>query len=242
VQGNSRFSRSLGTEERNLSEAKNDFNSGIRGGLFEKKHSDAMGQAVFLFGWLVTRQTKPDGLVYGGHHFTYPEISEKSGWPVRTLQRWMERLVAGGYVKIEHTAYCRMIIRVLSPKKFAGRQLRLPMSSPPLLADSARASDMARPPVVADTAAKSGGLKDRSGSGSEKSKDKTRCAARSGTLSEQEQRRRVGARDLRLQKTAEARKEALAGKGPDPEPGTRVSPKALERYMSRGKQQGSRVA
>ena len=69
-----------------------DLNSGIRGALFEKKHSDAMGEAVFLFGWLVTRQTKPNGLVYGGHHFTYPEISEESGWPVRTLQRWMARL------------------------------------------------------------------------------------------------------------------------------------------------------
>jgi hypothetical protein len=32
-------------------------NSGIRGGLWEKKHSDAMADAVWLFGWLVLRQT-----------------------------------------------------------------------------------------------------------------------------------------------------------------------------------------
>jgi hypothetical protein len=50
-----------------------------------------MGESIYLFGWLVTRQTKNNGLVFGGHAFTYPEISEDAGWPVRTIERWMAR-------------------------------------------------------------------------------------------------------------------------------------------------------
>ena len=133
------------------------FKSGIRGGLFEKKHSDAMGESIFLFGWLVTRQTKSDGLVFGGHAFTYPEISEESGWPVRTLERWMARLRAGGYVRVKHTTYCRMIISVLNQKKFSP-------STPPEMADL---NASPTPPPVADSAARSGGLKHRSVTGSE---------------------------------------------------------------------------
>ena len=135
------------------------FNSGVRGGLFEKKHSDAMGESIFLFGWLVTRQTKSDGLVFGGHAFTYPEISEESGWPVRTLERWMARLRAGGYVRVKHTTYCRMIIWVLNPKKFSP-------STPPEMADL---NASPTPPTVADSTARSGGLKHRSVIGSKKS-------------------------------------------------------------------------
>jgi hypothetical protein len=69
-----------------------DFNSGIRSGLFEKKHSDAMGEAIFLYGWLVTKQTKPNGLVLGGRHLTYEDIAAETGWPRRTLQRWINIL------------------------------------------------------------------------------------------------------------------------------------------------------
>ena len=141
----------------------NSFNSGIRGGLFEKKHSDAMGEAIFLFGWLVTRQTKCDGLIFGGHAFTYGEISEESGWPVRTLERWMARLRSGGYVGVKHTAYCRMKIWILNPKKkFEARSPKGPIPSPPEVADLAPSR---RAPHVADFAARSGGLKDRSVTG-----------------------------------------------------------------------------
>lgn len=132
------------------------FNSGVRGGLFEKKHSDAMGESVFLFGWLVTRQTKSDGLVFGGHAFTYPEISEESGWPVRTLERWMARLRTGGYIRVKHTVYHRMIIRILNPKKFL---------TPPDVADL---NASPTPPQVADFTARCGGLKHRSVTGSKK--------------------------------------------------------------------------
>ena len=147
------------------------FNSGVRGGLFEKKHSDAMGESVFLFGWLVTRQTKSNGLVFGGHAFTYSEISEESGWPVRTLERWMARRRTGGYVRVKHTAYCRMIIRVLNPKKFS------PPSTPPEVADS-KASPT--PPPMADSTARSGGLKHGSVIGSNKSTPPTPPAAAGG--------------------------------------------------------------
>ena len=59
-------------------------NSGIRGGLWEKKHSDAMGESVFLFGWLILRQTTQrngTGLVLRGKPLTYADITSDTRWP-----------------------------------------------------------------------------------------------------------------------------------------------------------------
>ena len=39
----------------------NDFNVGLRGTLFEAKHYERMSSAVWLYGWLVLRQTRQDG-------------------------------------------------------------------------------------------------------------------------------------------------------------------------------------
>lgn len=137
------------------------FNSGIRGGLWDKKHSDAMGEAVFLFGWFVHRQTKQldgSGLVLGGHKLTYAEISADTGWPVRTLQRWNARLQRAGYIKVEKSLYSRMVIRVLNAKKFrpaAPKPIAQPKpSSPPKVAEIC-------PPRLAQIATKSGGLNHR---------------------------------------------------------------------------------
>lgn len=103
-------------------------NSGIRGGLWEKKHSDAMGSAVFLFGWLVHRQTKEvhgSGLVWRGHPFTYEEISAGSGWPVATVRTWMRRLVEKRYIEVRYTCYKQMVIRIPKAKKFGAKQIHL---------------------------------------------------------------------------------------------------------------------
>lgn len=122
-----------------------------------------MGEAVFLFAWLVSKQTKPNGLVLGGHHFTYDEITSETGWPRRTLQRWMARLQLHHYVEVKHTSYCRMIIRILNPKKrFKVHQLELPVASAPQLAHSKGATSGARgAPNVAHLGTKSGALKHR---------------------------------------------------------------------------------
>lgn len=132
-------------------------NAGIRGGLFEVKHWDKMGDAIWLFGWLVHRQTKQRGLVLGGHALTYREIQEDTGYPERTLRRWMARLQREGYVSVKHSSYCKLVVTVLNAKKFNPRQLELPVpaqeSTRPEMADSTC-------PSLADTAARSGRLKE----------------------------------------------------------------------------------
>lgn len=104
-------------------------NSGIRGGLWEEQHLQGMGPAVWLFGWLVHRQTRERdgvGLVLAGSPLTYRVISQDTGIAERTLKRWMARLGRAGYVQVTHTAHKRMIIRISKAKKFGPQQLSFP--------------------------------------------------------------------------------------------------------------------
>ncbi|MGB6482685.1 MAG: hypothetical protein WBE86_04275 [Candidatus Acidiferrales bacterium] len=104
-------------------------NSGIRGGLWEDEHFQRMGPAVWLFGWLVHRQTRERhgvGLVLAGSPLTYEIISQDTGMAVRTLKRWMARLGRCGYIRVKHTLYKRMIIQIIKAKKFGPQQLEFP--------------------------------------------------------------------------------------------------------------------
>lgn len=104
-------------------------NSGIRGGLWEEQHFQGMGPAVWLFGWLIHRQTRERdgvGLVLAGSPLTYCIISQDTGIAERTLKRWMARLARAGYVQVTHTAHKRMIIRIAKAKKFGPQQLGFP--------------------------------------------------------------------------------------------------------------------
>jgi hypothetical protein len=108
-------------------------NSGIRGGLWEVQHLQRMGRAVWLFGWLVHRQTRERegvGLVLGGSPLTYQIMSEDTGMAIRTLKRWMACLVRFGYVQVTHTVHKRMVIRIAKAKKFGPQQLRFPQTAP----------------------------------------------------------------------------------------------------------------
>jgi hypothetical protein len=79
-----------------------DFNTGLRGVLFEAGHYARMGSAVWLYGWLVLRQTHQSGgigYVLGGSPFTYREIEEETGFNRRTLEAWMRTLRREGYIE-----------------------------------------------------------------------------------------------------------------------------------------------
>lgn len=136
-------------------------NSGIRGGLWEVKHYEKMRDAVWLFGWFVHRQTTQkngEGLVLRGMLLTYAEIGADTGWPRRTLQRWMARLQREGYVSVKHGSYSKLVVRILNAKKFNPKQLEFTLTSPP-----SSAPTMARisAPGVAHMGDKSGALKER---------------------------------------------------------------------------------
>lgn len=137
-------------------------NAGLRGGLFEAKHHAGMGEAVWLFGWMVLRQTTEQGgqgLVLGGRPITYQEIHRDTGFPIRTLQRWMAALKAGGYIEIEYPRTGRrriplgMSVRILKAKKFGARQSSLAFPETP---DVTAAPD-GSPPDAVHVAARSGG-------------------------------------------------------------------------------------
>jgi hypothetical protein len=97
-----------------------DFSTGLRGPLFEAKHYERMGAAVWLYGWLVLRQTRQEGTtgwVLGGKPIKYREIESETEFPPRTLERWMRVLRRAGYVETD-TAPGGVVVRITKAKKF----------------------------------------------------------------------------------------------------------------------------
>jgi len=97
-----------------------DYNTGLRGVLFEFRHYERMGAAIWLYGWLVLRQTHQQGSrgwVLGGSSVSYREIEEETGFNARTLERWMQVLRRAGYVETEATPG-GVIISITKAKKF----------------------------------------------------------------------------------------------------------------------------
>jgi hypothetical protein len=97
-----------------------DFSTGLRGVLFEAKHHARMGSAVWLYGWLVLRQTHQSGdvgWVLGGAPVTYREIEAETGFNPRTLERWLRDLRREGYIETT-TMQQGISIRITKAKKF----------------------------------------------------------------------------------------------------------------------------
>lgn len=98
-----------------------DYNTGLRGGLFEERHYQRMGAAIWLYGWLVLRQTNQHGSVgwvLGGKPVSYREVESETGFNCRTLERWMATLRRQGYIDTE-VAPGGIVIRINKAKKFA---------------------------------------------------------------------------------------------------------------------------
>ncbi len=99
-----------------------DFNTGLRGVLFEARHYERMGSAVWLYGWLVLRQTHQTGStgwVLGGAPISYKEIEEETGFNARTLERWMQTLRRHEYVETAPAQMGGLIVRITKAKKHA---------------------------------------------------------------------------------------------------------------------------
>jgi hypothetical protein len=96
------------------------YSTGLRGVLFEARHYARMGAAVWLYGWLVLRETHESGSlgwVLGGKPVSYREIEEETGFNPRTLERWMRTLRRQGYIETEAAAG-GVVIRITKAKKF----------------------------------------------------------------------------------------------------------------------------
>ena len=102
------------------------FNTGLRGVLFESGHYERMGAAIWLYGWLVLRQTHQAGgvgWVLGGAPISYREIEEETGFNRRTLERWLRLLRQQGYIQTE-AAQGGFSVRITKAKKFADPRRR----------------------------------------------------------------------------------------------------------------------
>jgi hypothetical protein len=95
---------------------------GLKGGILDFKHIEAMGMSVWLYMWCVRHQTKSTGFIHGGGIVTYELIQQEIAVPTRTLKRWMAKLHRWGYVTVTYLAYKKMRVQVMKSKKFNYRQ------------------------------------------------------------------------------------------------------------------------
>lgn len=76
---------------------------GAKGGLLEEKHRRAMRDAVWLFLYLLMRQTQineaGEGVVRYGNPTSRTDIAADTGWSDANIKRWTARLIRGGYVR-----------------------------------------------------------------------------------------------------------------------------------------------
>jgi len=105
----------------------NNYNTGLRGVLFDAEHYARMGAAVWLYGWLVLRQTHQTGTigwVLGGAPIHYREIEEETGFNRRTLERWMKMLRRQKYIETS-VVESGITIRILKAKKHLHRNVEI---------------------------------------------------------------------------------------------------------------------
>jgi hypothetical protein len=101
----------------------NNYNTGLGGVLFDAEHYARMGPAVWLYGWLILRQTHQTGAigwVLGGAPIHYREIEEETGFNRRTLERWMKVLRRQKYIETAVTD-SGITVKILKAKKHLPR-------------------------------------------------------------------------------------------------------------------------
>lgn len=99
------------------------FWSGLKGGIFEQKHFSAMGNALWLFGWLCMRQSQingsGEGLPHYGNPLTFKEISDDTGFSRRTIEKWTAVLTRTGYVHTKRIGNSGIIFFIHKAKQKA---------------------------------------------------------------------------------------------------------------------------
>jgi hypothetical protein len=113
----------------------------VSNGLLEGDHHDRMGNAVWLFMWLIDKVTRIDdsgwGWVLGGKPINLDDVKHI---PRRSVQRYLATLKKEGYIEVKYTMY-GFIVKVAKAKKRFG-------SGTPKVAhldDAAGAPEMAHP-------------------------------------------------------------------------------------------------
>jgi hypothetical protein len=97
------------------------YNTGVKGVLLDARHYERMGSALWLYSWLVLRQTHQSGTigwVLGGAPVSHREIEEETGFNRRTIEAWFRKLRRAGYIETT-AAPTGVVVRIMKAKKFA---------------------------------------------------------------------------------------------------------------------------
>lgn len=91
---------------------------GVRNGLLETKHLQALGSSIWLYLWLIDHQPKGSDKVLGGRPIKYEDVLLSFSTLSRiTYLRWLKRIEDGGYIKTLRSPY-GLIITITKPKKW----------------------------------------------------------------------------------------------------------------------------
>jgi hypothetical protein len=99
---------------------KENFWVGAKGGLLDERHYLCMRDSVWLFLFLLLKQTSVneagEGVVNYGHPITRMEIQEQTGYHERRVEDWIERLRRTSYIRTEPRGNEGLIFFVKSAK------------------------------------------------------------------------------------------------------------------------------
>ena len=99
---------------------KENFWVGAKGGLLEEKHYLCMRESVWLFLFLLLKQTgineAGEGIVNHGHPMTRDYIQEETGFHERRVEDWINRLRRTRYIRTESRKNEGLIFFVLEAK------------------------------------------------------------------------------------------------------------------------------
>lgn len=83
----------------------------VSSGIFAERHIGAIGQAIWLFLWLIDKTTSEEvrgdecwGKVLYGNPLSAQRIAGSLFVNERTIRRYLSQLVAGGYIRLEKKA------------------------------------------------------------------------------------------------------------------------------------------
>ncbi len=100
---------------------KENFWIGAKGGLLDRKHNLRMGDAVWLFLYLLREQTAlntaGEGIANYGHPKTFQQIGEEmKGIPTETIRRWASTLRREQYIRTEYHGHDGLTFWILKGK------------------------------------------------------------------------------------------------------------------------------
>lgn len=96
------------------------FGIDIKNDLLDPKHVEGMGQAVWLYMWLIDHMTSITeegiGKVLGGKPIKFREMKDELGISPDTYSRWVDKLLEYPYIEVIRAPY-GIIFKVLKAKK-----------------------------------------------------------------------------------------------------------------------------